>query len=65
MKIKKYLDEAKPVIWDVISDNPDAKSRVMITQVYDSLLKIQAYKRLSMDSQGEIAIEVANMIQGK
>lgn len=65
MKIEKYLGEAKQVIWDVINDDPDTKSRVMTTYAYDSLLKIQAYKKLSMDRQGEIAIEVAKMIMGK
>jgi len=49
----------------VINDDPDAKSRVMTTYAYDSLLKIKAYKKLSMDRQGEIAIEVAKMIMEK
>ena len=37
----------------------------LVDKIYSNLMKIADYKKLSMDRQGEIAVKVLDMIQGR
>lgn len=68
-KIAKYLGEGifnkrvKSMEADLEKKYGRAGSKV-VDKVYDLLMKMPEYKKLSMDRQGEIAMAVAKMIGG-
>jgi hypothetical protein len=69
MKIKKYLNEG---MFDkkMSSMKADIEKKYGTIQgktvdlIYNHLMKVPEYKKLSMDRQGEIAMKVLMMIKG-